>query len=116
MPRTPLKEWTPPKDKEVYTETLRPNEKIQTRDYLQFAGDQFVLAMELPIGVLSPEQTWKEAMRAARALVKNYLIKSVMVRYFPRTEGQLYDRVRIYQKYNPDAISLLKLRTKGNLQ
>ena len=109
MPRKPIKEWTPPKDKEVYTEILCPNTRVLTSEYLPVDCDQLILAIELPISVLSLQESWKAAMRAARALVRNYRIKSVVIKYLPGRSGILFDRIRVFERYNPNAVCLRKI-------
>ena len=100
MKKRPLKEWTPPRAQEVYTETLRPNDKVRVRDYEKRTGDQFAMVAEFPVCALPLRSAWKEAMRAARAVVRTYLVKSVMVMHVPKAKDQIFECVRVYERYN----------------
>ena len=95
-----VKKWTPPKAQEVYTESLRPSEKVKIRDYKRNGGDMFILIAEFPIAALSRKATWEETIRVARNIVKMHLICSIIIEFFPKDKKQLYDRVRIFDKYN----------------
>lgn len=105
MPRQAIKEWKAPKPQEVYTETLRPNEKALTKDYAKKDGDMYALIAEFSVVSLSHRAAWKEAMRAARAVVTQYLINRVVVEWFPKTDTYTFETVKVYEIFNLDALA-----------
>lgn len=95
-----LREWTPPKPTEIYTDTLSPKAKLHTRQYDRREGDSFMLIAEFPVIALSRRAAWKEAVRSARAVVRNYLILSVVVEFFPIKDRCLFERIRVFERVN----------------